>query len=187
VPICNELSSPWWSPEIGLHRLLRAHITRPKMLRPRAQCIPARPRALNRIRPCFLERPLLWGLFSLRSPKLFGTGSQVPFFSAITSRYRKFMGSITKRVISGSNSNSPNNTGLNRLNTNISITVTTRRSTWQDTPLLLCHRGCQVAYLVHITFLFSPHCSLSSWSHSPTEILEYHNAAGAAQGTWPQG
>jgi hypothetical protein len=63
-------------------------------------------------------------------------GSQVPFFVAITKRYRKFMGSITERVISGSNSNSPNNTGWNRLNTNISVTVTTRRSTWQDTPVI---------------------------------------------------
>jgi hypothetical protein len=27
VPICNELPSSWWSPEIGLHLLLRAHIT----------------------------------------------------------------------------------------------------------------------------------------------------------------
>jgi hypothetical protein len=43
--------------------------------------------------------------------KLFGTGSRVPFLAAITSRYRKLMGSITERVISGSNSNSPNNTG----------------------------------------------------------------------------
>jgi hypothetical protein len=42
------------------------------------------------------------------------------------------------------------------LNTNISITVTNRRSTWQDTPLLLCYRGCQVAYLIHVMFLFSP-------------------------------
>jgi hypothetical protein len=97
------------------------------------------------------------------------------------------MGSITERVISGSNSNSPNNTGWNRLNTNISVTVTTRRSTWQDTPLLLYHRGCQVAYLVHVTFLSSLHYSSSSCSHSPTKILEYHSAAGAAQGTWPRG
>jgi hypothetical protein len=119
--------------------------------------------------------------------KLFGTGSQVPFFTAITSRYRKFMGSITERVISGLNSNSPNNIGWNRLNINISVTVTTRRSTWQDTLLLLCHRGYQVAYLVYVTFLFSPHCSSSSWSRSPTEILEYHSAAGAAQGTRPRG
>jgi hypothetical protein len=43
--------------------------------------------------------------------KLFGTGSLVPFFAAITSQYRKFMGSISERVIFGSNSNSPNNTG----------------------------------------------------------------------------
>jgi hypothetical protein len=27
VPISNELPSSWWSPEIGLHLLLRAHIT----------------------------------------------------------------------------------------------------------------------------------------------------------------
>jgi hypothetical protein len=27
VPICSELPSSWWSPEIGLHLLLRAHIT----------------------------------------------------------------------------------------------------------------------------------------------------------------
>jgi hypothetical protein len=26
VPICNELPSSWWSPEIGLHLLLHAHI-----------------------------------------------------------------------------------------------------------------------------------------------------------------
>jgi hypothetical protein len=96
-------------------------------------------------------------------------------------------GSITERVISGSNSNSPNNTGWNRLNTNISVTVTTRRFTWQDTPLLVCHRGCQVAYLVHVTFLFSLHYSSSSCSRSPTEILEYHSAASAARGTWPRG
>jgi hypothetical protein len=43
--------------------------------------------------------------------KLFGTGSQVPFLAAIISWYRKLMGSITERGISGSNSNSPNNTG----------------------------------------------------------------------------
>jgi ribonuclease HI len=28
VPICNELPSSWWSPEIGLHLLLRAHISK---------------------------------------------------------------------------------------------------------------------------------------------------------------
>jgi hypothetical protein len=28
MPICSELPSSWWSPEIGLHLLLRAHITR---------------------------------------------------------------------------------------------------------------------------------------------------------------
>jgi hypothetical protein len=38
--------------------------------------------------------------------KFFAIGSQVSFFAAITQRYRKFMGSITERVISGSNSNS---------------------------------------------------------------------------------
>jgi hypothetical protein len=27
MPISNELLSSWWSPEIGLHLLLRAHIT----------------------------------------------------------------------------------------------------------------------------------------------------------------
>jgi hypothetical protein len=27
VPISNELPSSWWSPEIGLHLLLRAHIS----------------------------------------------------------------------------------------------------------------------------------------------------------------
>jgi hypothetical protein len=43
--------------------------------------------------------------------KLFITSSHVPFFIVITSRYRKFMGSITEMVISESNSNSPNNTG----------------------------------------------------------------------------
>jgi hypothetical protein len=26
VPICSELPSSWWSPEIGLHLLLHAHI-----------------------------------------------------------------------------------------------------------------------------------------------------------------
>jgi hypothetical protein len=26
VPICKDLLSSWWSPEIGLHLLLRAHI-----------------------------------------------------------------------------------------------------------------------------------------------------------------
>jgi hypothetical protein len=51
------------------------------------------------------------GAIQFAVTKLFGTGSQVPFFAAITSRYRKLMGSITERVISGSNSNSPNNTG----------------------------------------------------------------------------
>jgi hypothetical protein len=28
VPISNELPSSWWSPEIGLHLLLRAHINK---------------------------------------------------------------------------------------------------------------------------------------------------------------
>jgi hypothetical protein len=28
MPICNELPSSWWSPEIGLHLLPRAHISR---------------------------------------------------------------------------------------------------------------------------------------------------------------
>jgi hypothetical protein len=111
----------------------------------------------------------------------------VPFFAVITSRYRKFMGSISERIISGSNSNSPNNTGRNRLNTNISVTVTTRRSTWQDTPVIALPpwlpggvpRPCNLSLL--------PHCSSSSCSSSPTEILEYHSAAGAAQGTWSRG
>jgi hypothetical protein len=43
--------------------------------------------------------------------KLFGTDSHVYFLAAITSRYRKLMGLITERVISGSNSNNSNNTG----------------------------------------------------------------------------
>jgi hypothetical protein len=29
MPISNKLPSSWWSPEIGLHLLLRAHITLP--------------------------------------------------------------------------------------------------------------------------------------------------------------
>jgi hypothetical protein len=76
------------------------------------------------------------GAIQFAVTKLFGTDSHVPFFAAITSWYRKFIGSITERVISVSNSNSPNNTGWNRLNINISVTVMTRRSTWQDTPVI---------------------------------------------------